>query len=83
MEKCELELTIQGNSAIGNLHDINPVGKFISGLEELSLEEAKSITGGESLWYWLGYGVGYFSYTVTRPNGEQSAGQNLMNTALG
>jgi hypothetical protein len=57
-------------------------GEFISGLEELSLKEAKSITGGESLWYWLGYGVGYFGYTVTHATGEQSAGQNLMNAAL-
>ena len=30
----------------------------ISGLEELGHEEIQKITGGESIWYWLSYGVG-------------------------
>ncbi|MBT1705314.1 hypothetical protein [Chryseosolibacter indicus] len=27
-------------------------------MEELSSEEASSTNGGESLWYWVAYGVG-------------------------
>ena len=32
--------------------------EFPAGLEELTSEETKSIVGGESLAYWLGYAAG-------------------------
>jgi hypothetical protein len=32
--------------------------KISSEISELSFEEAISINGGESLWYWVAYGVG-------------------------
>jgi len=32
--------------------------EFLRGLEELSVEETNGIIGGESLWYWVGYGIG-------------------------
>ncbi len=32
--------------------------KFSSNLQELTFEQASGINGGESLWYWVAYGVG-------------------------
>jgi len=58
-------------------------GQLLQGLEELSMEEKTTIIGGESLWYWVGYAVGAFSYAVAHASGEQSGGQKLMNAALG
>jgi hypothetical protein len=58
-------------------------GKFLQGLEELPVEEAYTIIGGESLWYWVGYAVGLTVYMVTHPTPNQSGGQKLMNAALG
>jgi hypothetical protein len=58
-------------------------GEFLQGLEELSMQEKSSIMGGESLWYWVGYAIGSFSYSVAHATGEQSGGQKLMNAALG
>jgi hypothetical protein len=36
-------------------------GKFLQGLEELAEKEACVISGGESLWFWAGYAVGWVS----------------------
>jgi|GEM_PF-500392 hypothetical protein len=57
--------------------------EFLCGLEELPMEEAVAITGGESLWYWISYGIGYAGYLITNASGQQSAGQKAMNAALG
>ena len=57
--------------------------EFLLGLKELSKEEATAIIGGESLWYWISYGIGYAGYMITHLSGEQSAGQKAMNAALG
>lgn len=38
--------------------------EFIQGLEELSCEESARIIGGESLWYWIGYGIGTVSRLI-------------------
>ena len=57
--------------------------EFLQGLKELSKEETRTIIGGESLWYWIGYGLGYTGYILTHLSGEQSAGQKAMNAALG
>jgi len=32
--------------------------KFSSDLQELTFEQASGINGGESLWYWVAYGIG-------------------------
>lgn len=40
--------------------------EFLRGLEELSIEETQGIIGGESLWYWVGYAVGYAGNIISR-----------------
>ena len=45
--------------------------------------EGTAIIGGETLWYWIGYGVGTLGYMVTHLNPNQTSGQKLMNAALG
>ncbi len=32
--------------------------KFESDLQELTIEESSEINGGESVWYWVAYGIG-------------------------
>ncbi len=39
-------------------------GEFFPGLEELAEKEECAITGGQSLWYWAGYAVGWISNLV-------------------
>ncbi len=56
--------------------------EIFQGFEELSVNEGTAITGGETLWYWIGYGVGALDYMVTHLNSNQSSGQKLMNAAL-
>jgi hypothetical protein len=58
-------------------------GEFLQGLEELPEEKMTAITGGESLWYWVGYAIGGVGYMLTHLTPEQSGGQKLMNAALG
>jgi len=58
-------------------------GELLRGLEELDLKEKISLTGGETLWYWIGWAVGFPVYMVTHMTPEQSSGQKLMNAALG
>lgn len=48
-------------------------------MQELSEASCEMINGGETLWYWLAYGVGYF---VGGLNGRQSSGQQLYNSAF-
>jgi hypothetical protein len=55
----------------------------LTGWRELSTEEMSGIAGGESLWYWIGYGVGTVARYISELNGVQSGGQKLMNSALG
>jgi hypothetical protein len=57
--------------------------EFLQGLEELSWEESAGIAGGESLWYWVGYGLGSVTRFISQLSGEQSGGQKAMNAALG
>ena len=42
--------------------------EFYQGFEELSVSEGTAIVGGESLWYWIGYGIGSLGYMVTHLN---------------
>ena len=43
-------------------------GELPQGLEQLPLKDESTIVGGESLWYWIGYGAGLaanmFTYTT-------------------
>ena len=36
-------------------------GELLQGLEGLAETEERVIDGGESLWYWVGYGAGWVS----------------------
>ena len=45
-------------------------------------EEAETIIAGESLLYWVAYGVGSFVHMIANSSGTQSSGQKLMNVAL-
>jgi hypothetical protein len=56
--------------------------EFLQGIKELPKEEAIGIIGGESLWYWVGYTAGFIALGLKNDYG-QSAGQKLMNAALG
>jgi hypothetical protein len=58
-------------------------GEFLRGMEGLTFEEKTSIIGGESLWYWVVYGVGLEIHMWTHLTPTQSGGQQLMNAALG
>jgi len=58
-------------------------GEFLQGMEELTFEERTSVIGGESLWYWVSYGISLEIYMLTHPTPGQSSGQRLMNAALG
>jgi hypothetical protein len=58
-------------------------GEFLHGMEELSLEESAAINGGESLWYWIGYGLGRAANYISNLDGQQTSGQKAMNAALG
>jgi hypothetical protein len=40
-------------------------GEFLPGLEELAEKDECAITGGESVWFWIGYGAGWISNLVT------------------
>ena len=50
--------------------------------QSLSPEEAETINGGETLLYWISYGVGVVVHTLLHSSGTQSSGQKLMNAAL-
>jgi hypothetical protein len=39
-------------------------GEFLPGMEELAEKEECVITGGESIWFWAGYAVGWVARTV-------------------
>jgi hypothetical protein len=43
--------------------------KMESGLEDLSLEEQAAITGGESIFFWIGYGIGSIGRIITQAVG--------------
>jgi hypothetical protein len=72
----KMELGVRHSELIGNR-------KLFSGLEKLSPAESAKIMGGSSLWYWIGYVVGYIGPTDSKSSSEQSAGQTVMTRALG
>lgn len=41
-------------------------GEFLQGLEELAEGDEYAITGGESIWFWAGYAVGWVSNLVSK-----------------
>jgi hypothetical protein len=38
--------------------------KISAEMQELSFDEASSINGGESAWYWLGYAIGATAHFI-------------------
>ena len=50
--------------------------------QSVSAEEAETILAGESLMYWVAYGVGSFIHMIANSSGTQSSGQKLMNAAF-
>jgi hypothetical protein len=40
-------------------------GEILQGMRELPLEACASVVAGESLWYWIGYGIGAATNAVT------------------
>jgi hypothetical protein len=53
----------------------------LQNMQELSMEQCEKINGGETLWYWIAYGVGDFVKGMT--SGAPNSGQRLYNIALG
>ncbi len=53
----------------------------LQNMQELSMELCEKINGGETLWYWIAYGVGDFLKGMT--SGAPNSGQRLYNAALG
>ncbi len=53
----------------------------LQNMQELSVELCEKINGGETLWYWIAYGVGDFLKGMT--SGAPNSGQRLYNAALG
>ena len=41
-------------------------GVFLQGMQEMTKEESVTITGGESIWYWIGYGLGSIDATIKK-----------------
>ena len=54
--------------------------QFPQMMQELTMESCEMISGGETLWYWVTYGVIGFFWNL---NGKQDSGQRLYNAALG
>jgi hypothetical protein len=50
-------------------------------MQELSFQDSLEIRGGESVWYWIAYGVGSIIRSST--NNTISPGQKLYSAALG
>jgi hypothetical protein len=40
-------------------------GELLQGMQELSMETSESIVGGESIFFWIGYGIGTVVNGVT------------------
>lgn len=50
-------------------------GEFMQGMQELPEEEASKITGGESIWYWIGYAAGSVVNMFSNTNPTQNTSQ--------
>jgi hypothetical protein len=57
-------------------------GEMLHGMQELPMETSISIIAGESLWFWIGYGIGAAVNTVTHLIASQPSGQKITNVAL-
>jgi hypothetical protein len=55
--------------------------KLFPELEELSPAESVKIAGGSSLWYWIGYVVGYIGQTEAKSSNAQPAGPAFITPA--
>jgi hypothetical protein len=50
-------------------------GELMQGMQELPMETSVSIVGGESLFFWIGYGLGLAANMFTNSIPIQSSGQ--------
>jgi hypothetical protein len=50
-------------------------GELMQGMQELPMETSASIIAGESLFYWIGYGLGLATNLFTSSLPSQSSGQ--------
>jgi hypothetical protein len=57
--------------------------KLYPGLEELSTAESAKINGGASLWFWIGYGIGYIGLSTSPSSGQPTTDHSAMSKALG
>lgn len=57
-------------------------GELMPGLQELPMETSVSINAGESIWFWIGYGIGVTTNLFASNGSNQTSRQNLTNTAL-
>jgi hypothetical protein len=57
-------------------------GEMLHGMQELPMETSISIIAGESLWFWIGYGIGVAVNTVTHLTASLPTGQKITNAAL-
>ncbi len=58
-------------------------GELMPGLQELPMEASVSINAGESIWYWIGYGIGWTTNLFASTGSNQSPGQKLTTTVMG
>ena len=56
--------------------------KFSNELQELTSEQACEINGGESLWYWIAYGVGATAHAVSNGVSALANGVSAVHNAL-
>jgi hypothetical protein len=57
-------------------------GELLQGLQELPMETSASIIAGESLFFWIGYGLGQVTKMFASSAPGQSSAQKLVNNAL-
>jgi hypothetical protein len=57
-------------------------GELLQGLQELPMETSASIIAGESLFFWIGYGLGQVTKMFASTSPAQLSGQKLVNTVL-
>ncbi len=57
-------------------------GELMPGLQELPMETSVSIKAGESIWFWIGYGIGLTTKMFASTGSNQVSGQKLANATL-
>jgi hypothetical protein len=57
-------------------------GELLQGMQELPEEACASIAAGESLWFWIGYGIGAATDAVKKLIAAAPSGHELTTTVL-